>query len=341
MRLTVEVLDALLQDGRAVVAPSVEEQAAITHLEAEGFIRQTREPVFRCFDPADDACADHPTWACLAWVPARLDEDRVFCPACGVDHEDRSPATSRLHLHVDAGRVVEWIDQRLRQIDPDARRRREGVAWSLATAELDAVVVWLDGSLDARLVTRAFPSSQPVVFVTTRSRAWRGRFRDEGWLAPLGLADWLLGAPTPGVDLDHPRHGTEARGEVALEDPGELAEAVPVRGQGELVDLPQTGCWRRDLGTASTGGDGLARLRDALGDDLPRSPQVGAVDEVDGDGAHTWSAGAAQGGEPRRARQGALKRDRHQLLDLLGSHSGAGREHLDLGVGEVGEGVEP
>ena len=106
MRLSVEVLDALLQDGRAVVAPSVEEQAAITHLEAEGFIRQTREPVFRCFDPADDACADHPTRACLAWVPARLDEDRVFCPACGVDHEDRSPSTSRLHLDVDARRVV-------------------------------------------------------------------------------------------------------------------------------------------------------------------------------------------------------------------------------------------
>ena len=193
MRLTVEVLDALLQDGRAVVAPSVEEQAAITHLEAEGFIRLTREPVFRCFDPADDACADHPTRACLAWVPAPLDEDRVLCPACGLDHEDRSPATSRLHLHVDAGRAVEWIDQRLRQIDPDARRRREGVAWSLATAELDAVVVWLDGSLDTRLVTRAFASSQPVVFVATRSRPWVGRFRDDGWLAPLGLADWLIG----------------------------------------------------------------------------------------------------------------------------------------------------
>jgi hypothetical protein len=192
VRVAAGALDALLQDGRTLVDPGPEERTALDRLAALGVVRFAEQPVFRCFDPRDDRCADHPTRACSAWVLAAADPDeRATCPACGLDHERRAPSARQVEVRLVADRLVGFVEDALREIDPDARRRREGVAWSVSTPDADAVVVWLDGSLDTRLVTRAFATGQPVVYLAARSSAWAGRFRDDPWLAPIGIAQVL------------------------------------------------------------------------------------------------------------------------------------------------------
>jgi hypothetical protein len=188
-----DVVDALLVDGRTLVSPDGDERDALERLVAAGLVRPQRDLVFCCFDPADDACAYHPTRACSAWVPFD-DDDRTFCPACGAEHDPalRQALRDRTTVRVERAALVAWMDAACRRLDATARRLREGVAWSLALPDQDVVVVWLDGSLGSRLVTRAFATGQTVVYVVTSPRTWAARFRDDPWLTPVSVGAWWV-----------------------------------------------------------------------------------------------------------------------------------------------------
>lgn len=195
------LLDVLLEHGRRLVAPTDAERAALGALAAAGMVRLTHERVLRCFDAKDDGCAHHPTRACVAWVPIPgdliLDEEdsgAVVCPACGFEHaplRDRRTLQNAIRLALDDEGVVAWMAGAVRELDRQARRHRLGIAWEVVIGDDDAEVVWLDRSAGTRLTTRAYATARPVVYVVTSARAWSGRFRDDPWLAPVGLGEWF------------------------------------------------------------------------------------------------------------------------------------------------------
>lgn len=211
------MLDALLEHGRRIVAPSQVERSGLDLLADAGLVRVGTERVFRCFDARDDGCAHHPTRACATWVPVppdltEDDEDAgaVVCPACGVEHaplRDRRTISEAVRVALDEEGVIAWMDAALRALDPEARRQRQGVAWEATVGGEEAEVTWLDRSTTTRLATRAYATARPVVYVVTSSRAWSGRFRDDPWLEPVPLAAWVLRGPAALEDALARRRG--------------------------------------------------------------------------------------------------------------------------------------
>lgn len=211
------MLDALLAHGRRIVRPSESERAGLAMLADAGLVGLRTDRVLRCFDPRDDGCAHHPTRACSTWVPVPPDltpEDEdagaVICPACGVEHaplSDRRTLYEAVQVSLDPDGVIAWMDAALRALDPDARRQRQGVAWDVMIQGDEAEITWLDRSTDTRLATRAYATARPVVYVVTSSRTWSGRFRDDPWLKPIPLGEWVLRGPAALADALARRRG--------------------------------------------------------------------------------------------------------------------------------------
>ncbi len=194
-----------------------------------GVARCAEERVLRCFDARDAGCAHHPTRACGAWVvvPDGLtaeqeDEGAVVCGACGVEHaplRDGRTMHMRMAVSVVEDGVEAWMDAAVRRLDPSARRLRQGVAWQLALADADVELVWLDRSASTPLASRAYAAARAVVYVVTASRTWSTRFRDDPWLAPVPLGEWI------------------ARGDDAVHD------ALARRAEPPLVREPAMRTW--------------------------------------------------------------------------------------------------
>ena len=191
------LLERLLEDGRTLVAPDDAEQEAAAALVEAGLLVCREGEVFRCFDPAEDVCQDHPTRACSAWVWADGGGDAV-CRACGTEHEQPAAARrlrSAVQVSRDAAGLDRWLEASVRAVDADARRLRAGAAWSLAVDDADVEVVWLDADTPEALTSRAYATSRAVLYVVACPRVWAGRFGQEPWLTPLSLATWFVEGP--------------------------------------------------------------------------------------------------------------------------------------------------
>lgn len=191
----VDLIERLLEHGRRWVEPTAEARAALARLEEAGLVVATVDRAFPCFDPMDDACHDHPTRSCGAWVAAS--EGPTSCRACGAEHEWPEERTAREVVEVrrDRAGVEAWLRAAVDRLDPDARRLRAGVAWQVLVGEHDAELVWLDEHTPEALTTRAYAVGRSVVYLVAEPRRWRGRFVQEPWLEPLSLATWVVEGP--------------------------------------------------------------------------------------------------------------------------------------------------
>jgi hypothetical protein len=98
---------------------------------------------------------------------------------------------TRMAVSVVEDGVEAWREAAVYRIDPSARRLQQGVAWQLALADADVELVWLDRSASTPLASRAYAAGRAVVYVVTARRPWSTRFRDEPWLAPVPLGEWI------------------------------------------------------------------------------------------------------------------------------------------------------
>ncbi len=318
------LVERLLEDGRAVVDPDDAGRAVIAALGEAGLVGCDEGVAFRCVDPSEDACLDHPTRACSAWV--WLDgEDDAVCRSCGTEHEQ--PAATRrlrpaLRVSLDGGGVERWLEAGVRAVDPRARRLRAGVAWSLAADDRDVEVVWLDAHTPEALTTRGYATSRAVLYVVASIRAWAGRFGREPWLTPLSLAAWFVegeAAVRAALARRHAAPGNEPPWSSSRAVPPRVlsgplgARLLEVHGDRALLD-----------GHEVVGRDGVAvlallrvfvsRWREDLADGkAPDDFCVWSVDELRSASAH------AEGGRPdpatlRRQLQRLRKgmRDRYQ-----------------------------
>ncbi len=190
-----DLIERLLEDGRRWVEPTEQVLAAMARLEQAGLVRSSVGRGFVCFDPADEACQEHPNRSCGALVSV-CDEVAV-CRACGAEHEWPEERTARdvVEVRRDRAGVEAWLCAAVARLDPDARRLRAGVAWQVLVGEQDAELVWLDEHTPEALTTRAYAVGRSVVYVVAEPRRWRGRFVQEPWLEPLSLATWVVDGP--------------------------------------------------------------------------------------------------------------------------------------------------
>ncbi len=156
----------------------------------------------------------------------------------------------------------------------------------------------------------------------------------------------LLDRPAEGVDLADAGDRLEQRREDPVlggpdfGQPGHLVRpGRPLPGQGVLVDLAHRGRDRShgDLGPL---GDAFAGLDQPLEDELAGEIDVDPVLEDDGDDGEPGLGDRADLIEPGQAAHGRLDRVGDEALDLGRRHARDRGQHLDLDVGDVGEGVD-
>lgn len=150
----------------------------------------------------------------------------------------------------------------------------------------------------------------------------------------------FLGCAAHRVDLDHAGHLAQARRDVPLERRSQLRRRVSIGAEDELVDLAQAGRERRELRRAGGRRQVRLDLAQALDDELPREPHVGAVAEHERHGREAAARRRAHLLEVRQAVEPHLDGQRHEALDLFGREARCVREHRDLRVGHVGHGVD-
>ncbi len=107
--------------------------------------------------------------------------------------------------------------------------------------------------------------------------------------------------------------------------------------EGVAVDLADRRCQRAHLRGHSrrqiSVGEALVHL-------LAREQRIDPVLEGEGQGRQAEKRDAPLPEHPGSAVQGALERDRDATLDLLGGLAMEKSDHVDLGVGRIGEGLD-
>jgi hypothetical protein len=140
----------------------------------------------------------------------------------------------------------------------------------------------------------------------------------------------LLGFAAPDVDLDHARHGPEARADVPFQDGPKGHRIVSAAAQREMIDVAQAGRERPHQRPAVCGGNPLHRPDQSLVHELPRPMNLNVVLENGGDGGQPVTGNGPQLAQAGEAAQGRFDRKAHELFDLDGAQRGCPREDLHL-----------
>ena len=206
MATRAEQLAAVLEPNARLVAPDKALRGALDAVVSAGLVTTTTARVFRCFDTTEDGPVFEPEHrTCTAWVQLpdghddqlawNEDAGVIACPSCEREHyplRHGRRSVERVTIALTDTGCVAWMGARLRELDADARRLPSGCGWRLVVDQDEVSVVWLDRSLDTRLVTRAFATSGTTLYVTTEPRRWSARFRDDPALAPMPLSAWFV-----------------------------------------------------------------------------------------------------------------------------------------------------
>ena len=157
----------------------------------------------------------------------------------------------------------------------------------------------------------------------------------------------LLDVAAEGIDFVDAGDPLEQGGQrPVLDGPGPGQKIVHVLRRDRLrafervlVDLAH-GRGNRPHGDLDVLRDLLARFDQALQDLLAGEIDIDAVGENDGDHGKPGFRYRADQAEPRQAAHGDLDRIGDEPFDLGRRHARSGRQHLDLDVGDIGEGVD-
>jgi len=196
------VTERLLEHGRTVNDPDLEERAEFERLEKQGLIEVAWSRYFLCVDHADDrdlvhardrVCThkiplvkgDHPD------DPFQREDDRYYeCGGCGRLHwpgRRRRTTYPRATVAVSLVRAADWLEDQLQGLDGAPYRLHLGGVWRLRYGDDEAHVCLLDGCLDTRFATREFAVATNAVFVVLDHRVFADRFTDANWLRVVNL----------------------------------------------------------------------------------------------------------------------------------------------------------
>ena len=166
--------------------------------------------------------------------------------------------------------------------------------------------------------------------------------RDSEGLEAIGVDADLVGPQlsAEGVDLDDAGDAPQLVVDVPVEDVAQLHGAVALAAHLKLVDLPEPRGDGAHRGFAVALRDLLARLHQALADELASPVDVSALLEDDGHDRQAELRHRADLLDAGDAAHRGLDREGDEGLHLLRSQTWGIRQHLDLDVGHVGDGVD-
>lgn len=187
-RRRMSITERLLQDGRRVYDPDLEEQAELARLEALGLVQLQRGQHFLCVDHRDDRDLPYArNRLCRERIPLRAvghpddptqpEDDGKYICRCGRTHYPlRRQRTLypmvRVSFSVDAS--AGFLEGLLRQVD-EACCRLDGVpAFRLVHGGREVHCCLLDACEGSRFAQRSFAATNPTVYVAIdRVRAKR------------------------------------------------------------------------------------------------------------------------------------------------------------------------
>jgi len=196
------VTERLLEHGRTVNDPDMEERAEFERLEKQGLIEVAWSRYFLCVDHADDRDLVHAhDRVCNHKIPLvesghpddpfQREDDRYYeCGGCGRLHwpgRRRRTTYPRATVAVSLVRAADWLEDQLQGLDGAPYRLYQGGVWRLRYGDDEAHVCLLDGCLDTRFATREFAVAANAVFVVLDHRVFADRFTDADWLRVVNL----------------------------------------------------------------------------------------------------------------------------------------------------------
>ncbi len=185
--MTEDSVRRLIQDGRAFDLPDAEICHDLHELESKGVVSTTQTRVFRCSDRPGGLPLGPIDRSCDSIIEFRGPTEPHLCDQCVAEHwldEEEAGLGHRVRVHVVREGVERRLDQYLNRLDDRCRRMPDAVAWRVFVGGRDVYVCVLDWSKDSRFVTRAFASTNAVVYVVVDWRHFAGRF-------PEGLGEVL------------------------------------------------------------------------------------------------------------------------------------------------------
>jgi len=145
--------------------------------------------------------------------------------------------------------------------------------------------------------------------------------------------------PAVGVDFGYPL-AAKLRGDVPVENRPQLHGCVPCPADFELQNFSQSRGHRAQFRVAVAGRDFVLGFAQFLGDKVPRPVDVGPVVEHDRHHRQAELRRAAQLLDPRQSRHRRFHWVRDVPLDLERRQGPSRRDHGDLRIGHVGNGID-
>ena len=196
------------------------------------------------------------------------------------------------------------------------------------------------GANQQHLVALAEPAGAVVAVVGTDRRLQViGRKAHRGQLHRVGHHLVTAHQATERVDVGDARHGAQCRPDHPIKQASTFGDGHVFRFHGEHEHLAQR-CGDRRHAAA----DAFRQIdEDAVqpfGHLLTRPVDVGAILKIDGHVDQTVLGHRAQHALVGDAQHLHFDRDRNAGLDLFRGHARRFHDHLDLGAGDVGEGID-
>ncbi|MCA9570797.1 MAG: hypothetical protein KC656_23310 [Myxococcales bacterium] len=186
--MTEDRLRHLLQDGRTVDEPEPAVLREINELEAAGVVETSSATIFRCVRPSGSLPWGDIDPSCPGVLEYRGEAAPHHCPECGAEHwlsEDSPDLRARIRLRLVREGIEARIARVLERVDDRYRQMTDGPAWRVFADGRDVFVCVLDWATGSRYATRAFASTNPVVYLVVDWRRFSAR------ISP-GLGEVLL-----------------------------------------------------------------------------------------------------------------------------------------------------